>query len=76
MVRTVSCLAAGLLAAAVVAAPVPKGDSSNFISLKGHTNVKWDENLHSNRFENNNLKSLADRQTEVRRTSNSRSATG
>jgi hypothetical protein len=58
VVRTVSCLAAGLLAAAVVAAPVRKGDSSNFISLKGHANVKWDENLHSNRFENNNLKSL------------------
>jgi hypothetical protein len=52
------CLAAGLLAAAVVAAPVGKADPVKFVSLKGHTNVKWDENLHSNRFENNNLKSL------------------
>lgn len=58
MVRTVSCLAAGLLAAAVVAAPIGKADPVKFVSLKGHTNVKWDENLHSNRFENNNLKSL------------------
>ena len=58
MVRTLSCLAAGALAAALVAAPVGKSDPVKFISLKGHTNVKWDENLHSNRFENNNLKSL------------------
>ena len=58
MVRTLSCLAAGALAAAVVAAPIRKDETSNFISLKGHTNVNWDENLHSNRFEHNNLKSL------------------
>jgi len=58
VVRTVSCLAAGLLAAAVVAAPLGKSDPVKFVSLKGHTNVKWDENLHSNRFENNNLKTL------------------
>ena len=58
MVRTLSCLAAGALAGALVAAPVGKTDPVKFISLKGHTNVKWDENLHSTRFENNNLKSL------------------
>ena len=58
MIRTLSCLAAGALAAAVVAAPIRKDETPNFISLKGHTNVKWDENLHSTRFENNNLKSL------------------
>ena len=58
MIRTLSLLAAGGLAAALVAAPVGKNEMPNFISLKGHTNVKWDENLHSNRFENNNLKSL------------------
>ena len=58
MVRTLSCLAVGALAAALAAAPIRKGEESNFISLKGHTNVKWDENLHSDRFPNNNLKSL------------------
>jgi len=58
VIRTLSLLAAGGLAAALVAAPVGKNEMPNFISLKGHTNVKWDENLHSNRFENNNLKSL------------------
>ena len=58
MARTLSGLAAGALAAALAAAPVGKSDPVKFISLKGHTNVKWDENLHSNRFENNNLKSL------------------
>jgi hypothetical protein len=51
--------AAGLaLAVGVSGAPAPKTDPIKFISLKGHTNVKMDENLHSNRFENNNLKSL------------------
>jgi hypothetical protein len=58
VVRTLSCLAAGALAAALVAAPAGKSEPVKFISLKGHTNVKWDENLHSNRYENNNLKSL------------------
>jgi len=43
---------------AVTAAPAPKTESTQFISLKGLTNVKMDENLHSDRFENNNLKSL------------------
>jgi len=58
VVRTLACLVIAGLAAGLVAAPAPKSDSSTFISLKGYTNVKWDENLHSLRFENNNLKSL------------------
>src|SRR5262245_57385471 len=59
VVRTLSCLAAGaLMAAAVLAARLRNEETGPFMSLKGHTNVKWDENLHSNRFENNNLKSL------------------
>ena len=58
MVRTPSCLAAGAFAAALVAAPAAKTEPVKFISLKGHTNVKWDENLHSNNYPNNNLKSL------------------
>jgi hypothetical protein len=58
VVRTLTGIAAGLLAVGVVAAPVGKSDMSQFISLKGHTNVKWDENLHSQRYEHNNLSSL------------------
>src|SRR5262245_28980307 len=58
VVRTLSCLAAGALTAALIAAPIGKTEPIKFISLKGHTNVKWDQNLHSDRFENNNLKSL------------------
>ena len=58
MVRTLSCLAAAVAAAGLIAAPAPKTDPVQFISLKGHTNVKWDENLHSNNYPNNNLKSL------------------
>lgn len=44
--------------APLLAAPAPKTDGLSFISLKGHTNVKLEENLHSDRFPNNNLKSL------------------
>jgi hypothetical protein len=52
-------LAAGFFAAiGLSGAPAPKNDPTQFISLKGHTNVKLDENLHSDRFPNNNLKSL------------------
>jgi hypothetical protein len=58
VVRTLSGLAAAALAAGLVAAPVGKSEPVKFVSLKGHTNVKWDENLHSNRYENNNLSSL------------------
>jgi hypothetical protein len=57
--RSLFSVAAGVVAAAgLLAAPAPKTEPSQFISLKGHTNVKMDENLHSDRFENNNLKSL------------------
>ena len=58
MIRTLSGLAVGVLAAGLVAAPAAKTEPVKFVSLKGHTNVKWDENLHSDRFEHNNLKSL------------------
>ena len=59
MVRPMLTFAAGLaLAVGVSGAPAPKTDPIKFISLKGHTNVKMDENLHSDRYENNNLKSL------------------
>ena len=58
MVRTLPALAVGVLAAGLAAAPAGKEDPVRFISLKGHTNVKWDENLHSNQYENNNLKTL------------------
>ena len=59
MVRPVLSLAAGVVAAAgLLAAPAAKTQPIQFISLKGHTTVKIDENLHSNRFPDNNLKSL------------------
>ena len=59
MVRSMLTLAAGLATAiGVSGAPAPKTEPIKFISLKGHTNVKMDENLHSDRFANNNLKSL------------------
>ncbi|HKA06388.1 MAG TPA: hypothetical protein VKD71_03965 [Gemmataceae bacterium] len=59
MVRPVLTLAAGLVAAiGISGAPAPKTEPIKFISLKGHTNVKMNENLHSDRFDNNNLKSL------------------
>jgi hypothetical protein len=41
-----------------VAAPVPKFDVKDQIPLKAHINVKMDENLHSEAYPNNNLKSL------------------
>jgi hypothetical protein len=40
------------------AAPVPKVDVKDPITLKDHINVKMDENLHSEAYPNNNLKSL------------------
>ena len=49
--------AAALAAAPASAAPVPKDDGEQ-IKLKDHVNVKSDENLHSERFPNNNLKEL------------------
>jgi hypothetical protein len=57
--RYLFSVAAGVVAAAgLLAAPAPKTQPIKFISLKGHTTVKMDENLHSDRFPNNNLKSL------------------
>src|SRR5437762_597138 len=59
VVRPLLTLAAGLVAAiGVSGAPAPKTEPIKFVSLKGHTNVKMDENLHSDRFPNNNLNSL------------------
>lgn len=59
MVRPLLSLTAGVVAAAgLLAAPAAKTQPTQFISLKGHTNVKMDENLHSNNYPNNNLKSL------------------
>ena len=59
MLRPLLTLAAGLVAAiGVSSAPAPKTEPIKFVSLKGHTNVKMDENLHSDRFPNNNLSSL------------------
>jgi hypothetical protein len=46
---------AGLTA---LAAPLPKTDSIYYVDLKDHINVKLNENLHSNNYENNNLNSL------------------
>jgi hypothetical protein len=51
-------LAAVGLAAPAFAAPVPKTDTKDQIKLKDHINVKLDENLHSENYPNNNLKSL------------------
>lgn len=56
MTRTLFALA--VTAAVVSAAPTPKTDPVVFVNLKDHVNVKMDENLHSNRFPNNNLSTL------------------
>jgi hypothetical protein len=59
VIRSALSLAAGVVAAAgLLAAPLGKTQPIQFISLKGHTNVKLSENLHSDRFPDNNLKSL------------------
>jgi hypothetical protein len=59
VIRSLSILGVGLLAVGTLSgAPAPKTEPIQFISLKGLTNVKMDENLHSDRFPNNNLKSL------------------
>ncbi len=47
-----------MTAAAVSGAPGLKTEAVHCISLKGLTTVKMDENLHSNNYPNNNLKSL------------------
>jgi hypothetical protein len=59
VVRHLLTFSAGLvIATGLSGAPSLKTEPTQFISLKGLTNVKLDENLHSERFPNNNLKSL------------------
>jgi hypothetical protein len=58
MTRFCALLGASALALAATAAPVPKDDGADQIKLKDHINVKMSENLHSERFANNNLKEL------------------
>lgn len=59
MVRHLLTFAAGLaIATGLSGAPSLKTEPTQFISLKGMTNVKLDENLHSDRYPNNNLKTL------------------
>jgi hypothetical protein len=59
VIRHLLTVAAGLLVATGLAgAPTLKTEPIHFISLKGYTNVKMDENLHSQQFPNNNLKTL------------------
>src|SRR6516162_9855688 len=53
-----SAVAALFIAAGLLAVPSPKTDPVLFVNLKDHVNGKLDENLHSNNYENNNLKSL------------------
>src|SRR4051794_19099717 len=56
VIRHLLTFAAGLLVATGLSgAPTLKSEPVHFISLKGYTNVKLDENLHSNNYENNNL---------------------
>lgn len=55
MART---LAALTFALALPAAPAPEEQPTNYIDLAPHINVKMKENLHSDRFPNNNLSSL------------------
>ncbi len=57
MTRTSVLLLVGL-AGPAFAAPVPKTETKDQIKLKDHINVKLDENLHSENYPNNNLKSL------------------
>src|SRR4051812_40059471 len=42
----------------LLAAPVPKNTGGNQVDLKDHINIKLDTNLHSERYPDNNLKSL------------------
>lgn len=59
MVRHLLTFAAGLvIATGLSGAPSLKTEPIQFISLKGLTNVKLDENLHSDRYADNNLKTL------------------
>jgi len=58
MTRTFAALAAVGLAAGLSAAPGVKSEPVQFISLKGHTTGKLDENLHTDRYPGNDLKGL------------------
>jgi hypothetical protein len=59
MSRCCALLSALVLAVPVSAAPIPKkAEVKDQIPLADHANGKLDENLHSNRYENNNLKAL------------------
>ena len=59
MLRQSLTFVAALFVATSLRAPwVLKVEPIHFISLKGLTNVKMDENLHSNTYPNNNLNSL------------------
>jgi len=59
MARSLAVSAAGLLLVLpTFAAPLPDAPPFTPIELKAHLNVKLSENLHSDRFPNNNLSSL------------------
>jgi hypothetical protein len=58
MYRFTALCSLGLFASLVVAAPGLKKDSDPFIDLKEYANGKLKENLHSNRYEGNDLSSL------------------
>jgi hypothetical protein len=59
MARTLAAVAACLaLGLALSAAPVPEEQPTAYIDLKPHINVKMNENLHSDRYPNNNLDTL------------------
>jgi hypothetical protein len=56
MLLSVSAVA--VAAAGLLAVPSPKSEPILFVNLKEYCNGKLDENLHSNNYENNNLKPL------------------
>jgi hypothetical protein len=59
MTRTLTALGACLtFGLALSAAPAPPQESITYIDLAPHMNVKLKDNLHSDRFPNNNLASL------------------
>ena len=58
MTRTIAALLCVMATLPALAAPVPKEDLSDQVPLNDHINVKLDENLHSQRYPNNNLKTL------------------
>lgn len=59
MLRNIFTIALGVVVATGLSgAPTLKSEPIYYINLKDHINVKMDENLHSNNYPNNNLKSL------------------